>query len=250
MSYINRLQLLNAIFRQPPDSKVLLANVNRQKVIKTLKKTHNEIPRSFRSTDDPIEEENFAKMRQRDKEQMWDIYEHLPETPDNALPTLLHLQQQYPNVPAISNYLAMAYYYTRQQTHYLIMLRETQRKFPHYLFGKIALAEYYLNEQMPQRVSHLLDQKFEIYDHYSSTVEEFHITEVQAFYSVVGRYCVQVNDLARALSCYFILDDVAPNHWATRQLGDHILQKEVDNMRQTLSQWLRRITRSRRRTRK
>lgn len=232
MRYINQFKLIQEIVAgKKPDAKKLLAEVDRQAVIRALKKSKGGLPKPFGYTDEPIEEENLAKMPQSDKKKLWSIYERIQKSPEKELPKLLELKKKHPNVPAIYNYICSAYAYSKQSEKYFNTLIETTQKFPDYLFGKTALAEYYLNNNKHKEVPVILDGKFEIYMHYPPTVKVFHVSEVRAFYFVTGSYYARVGKLSRALFCYFILNEVAPDHWATRRLGDEIIYLEIKKMR-------------------
>lgn len=235
--------------KKPLDSKVLLANVDKRAVIKALQKTKAGVPKSFRYTNEPMEEEYLSKMPQKDKDRLWDIYEDVRKYPNKVLPQLLELQERYPQVPCIYNYVATAYAYLRQERHYLNMLNETVRRFPEYLFGKISLAEYYLNKNKHRKVPGILDRKFEIYHHYPASVDTFHVSEARSFYGVVGRYFIRSDKLARALFCYFTLEDVDSEHWTIRQLGDEIITKEVNKLRKDIFKNARRKHRRRKKSR-
>ncbi len=231
MGYINRFQLIQVMLQhQPFDSTRLLATVNKHAVIRALQKTKDGVPKSFRYTNEPMEEEHLARMPQHDKEVLWELYDRITEVPDIVLPQLNRLHAQYPNVPCISNYLAAAYAYNRQDQQCFEMLCHTRDQFPDYLFGKISLAEYYVNHNDHRKVPGIFDRKFEIYHHYPTSIDLFHISEVRSFYSVVGRYFARSNKLARAIFCYFTVEEVAPDHWTLRQLGHDIVVKEIEHV--------------------
>ena len=239
MSYINQFKLIQEIVRgRKPNAKKLLAEVDRKAIERALQKTKDGLPKPFACTSEPIEEENLAQMPYRDKEKLWDIYDRLKEGAgevEKELPTLIELRKKYPNVPAIYNYIGLVYFYSKQMEKYFDMLMETMRRFPDYLFGKTALAEYYLNQGQHKEVPKILDRKFEIYLHYPSTETVFHVSEVRAFYSVVGIYYARSKRMARALFCYFILNEVDPEHWATQKLGDEIISIEMAKFRQKIA---------------
>lgn len=232
MPYIDPLQLIRGIMRQQPiDAQQLLSTVDRRAVIRALRKTKAGVPRSFRWTNEPMEEEHLSNMPDAEKERLWELFEMIPKQPTQALPELLALQERYPNVPSIYNYLAVAYAYSQQQTYYLKMLQETVTRFPDYVFGKIALAEYALNQGDYRKIPAILEKKFEIYEHYPADVDVFHLSEAMSFYGVVGRYFLRCNKQARALFCYFTLEELDPDHWVTKQVADEIVQQEIERVR-------------------
>jgi hypothetical protein len=232
MPYIDPLQLIRVIMRQQPiDAQHVLSTVDRSAVVRALRKTKTGVPRSFKWSDAPMEEEHLARMPESEKEHLWELLEDISEQPTQALPDLLALQKRYPEVPSIYNYIAVAYACSQQQAKYLHMLQETVTRFPDYLFGKISLAEYALNHGDYRKVSAILDKKFEIYDHYPADVETFHLSEARSFYGVVGRYFIRCNKQARALFCYFTLEELDPEHWMTKQVADEIIQQEIERLR-------------------
>ncbi len=235
MRYINQFKLIQTMLQGTlPDSKALLADVDHEAVIQALKRSKDGLPMQVTFTNAPMEEENLAKMPRRDKERLWRLYDRVREAPEEALPKLLKLQQRYPNVPAIYNYIGLAYFYSRQADKYLEALHETVERFPDYLFGKISLIEYYLHNDQHQKVPEILEGKFELPLHYP-TVDMFHISEVRAFFSVVGVYFARVNNLTRTLYHYGVLTQFAPDHPATKKVGDEIILKEISNLRRTFS---------------
>ena len=231
MAYINHFLLFEKIIqKQPLNSKELLSEVDKASVIRALQKTKDGVPKSFQYTIEPIEEENLSKMPQRDKLKLWDFYEDVRVYPEKVLPKLLKLQKKYPQVPCIYNYIATAYAFLKQDVHNLTMLKKTVDRFPDYLFGKISLAEYHLNHSQHRKVPDIFDCNFEIYQHYPPSTNEFHVSEVRAFYGVTGRYFARSNKLARALFCYFTIEEIDPQHWTLKRLGDEIIMKEVEKM--------------------
>jgi len=238
MGYINQFKLIQEIVRKRrPDARKLLAEVDKKAVERALKRTKEGIPKPITCTYEPIEEENLAQMPYRVKKKLWDIYDKLNKRSGEAvkeLPKLLELKKKYPNVPSIYNYIGLAYANSNQMDKFFDILVETKERFPDYLFGKLTLAEYYLNQGKHKEVPKILDGKFEIYMHYPPTVTVFHVSEIRAFYSTVGIYYARSNRIVRSLFCYFILDDVEPDHWATQKLGDEIISVEMAKFKQRL----------------
>jgi hypothetical protein len=232
MKYINQLKLIQMVLEQKkPDSKTLLADVNREAVSRELKRSKDGLPKTIRFTNAPMEEEHFAKMPFLDKERLQGIHDRARENPEKVLVELLSLQQRYPDVPAIYNYIGLAYFYSHQEQKYFDTVLETTRKFPEYLFGTTALAEYYLDHNEYHKVPEIFGGKFDLSLIYP-TVDVFHVSEVRTFLSVTGAYFARVNNLARALYHYCILTDIDPDHPATKKVGDEIILKEIENVDQ------------------
>lgn len=220
--------------RSPINSQEVLVDVNRKAVFKALKRSKGGIPRPIQFTNAPIEESNLAKMPSRDKAYLYQLCRQVQEEPLRVIPELLALQKQYPKVPAIANYLCLSYMHSQQEELYFATLMEARERFPEYLFGKIGLAEYYLNHQEHTQVPKTLEKKYEIWQH-CPNVEVFHVSEVRSFFSVVGTYFARCNQIARALYHYCMLVDIAPDHHATKRVGDEIILKELNKVTQRFS---------------
>lgn len=232
MEYINQFKLIQEIVKgQKPDSRKLLAEIDRERVMSTIQRSKGGLPAPFICSNEPKEEENFAQIPGADKRKLLKICKKIRESPEKQLAKLLELKKRYPNVPAIYNYIGIAYACSNQSEKYYNTIIETIKKFPHYLFGKTALAEYYLKNNEHKKIPKIFDNKFEIYMHFPSSVKIFHTSEVRAFYSFIGTYYARANKQARALLCYSILEGIDPNHLATRQLGDEIIQHEIEKFR-------------------
>lgn len=232
MKLINQFDLIHELMQgKQIDSIEMLSKIDKNDLLRRLQKTKQGIPKPFKYTTDPIEDNNVAKMSQRDKEKLWEIYERVPKSPSEELPKLLKLKDKYPDVPVIYNHISAAYAYNGQTENYFNFIIETVNKFPDYLFGKIALAEYYLNKGEYSQVPKVLNNKLEIHMHHDPSVKIFHFSEVRGFYSVVSRYYVKANKINRALYCYFILAEVDPNHFAARQLANEIIYREIDELK-------------------
>ncbi len=146
---------------------------------------------------------------------------------DSVIRDLESYKTKYPNVPTIYNYLGIAYQRTNQQKKYYRSLIETTEKFPDYIFGKISLAEYYLSDKKIKRIPDLLDNKFEITQHFPSETDAFHISAVRGFYYITGRYFANVGKIEMAYKSYFLLSDLDNDHITTEILGQEIIGYEL-----------------------
>ena len=114
-----------------------------------------------------------------------------------------------------------------QTKNYYNTLIETIEKFPDYIFGKISLSEYYLNTNKYEKISDVLDNKFEITQHFPTETNVFHVSAVRGFYYVTGRYFANIGKIERAYKSYFLLEDIDANHKTTEILGQEIDRKSV-----------------------
>jgi tetratricopeptide (TPR) repeat protein len=238
MAYLNTYKLIEAItLGKELDAKALIAEVDKQKVLSALKRSKQGIPKPVPYTDEPIEEKNLSLMPQKEKETLWDIYGRLSAMGKNYerdLAVLFALREKYPKVPCIYNYISVLYQNTGQMENLVKSLRETTRIFPDYLFGKTALAEYYLQNSYISGIPPILEHKFELYL-LCPEKELFHISEVRAFYALTGMYHAEKNHLARAFHCYYLLEEIDPDHALTIRLARAIVLKEWDDLRQKMN---------------
>ena len=144
---------------------------------------------------------------------------------------LTYFRTKYQNVPTILNYLTIAYFNSNQPEKYYESITETVKQFPDYIFGKISLSEYYLNNKQFFKIPRLLDNKFEITQHFPPDTNIFHISAVRSFYFITGRYFVMAGKIEKALKSYFILSDLNKNHQTTEILGQEILSYELNILR-------------------
>lgn len=229
-SYIDPTKLIRAMMgTEPVDAMMILSNAKREKVLRALERSKDGVPQPLALTNQRMEEENLSRMPRRDKKRLWAIYDRLNETPGEVISGLLALRRRYPEVPAIYNYLGIAYKASGREKRYVKTLLETVERFPDYLFGKTSLAEYYLDQEQNRKVREVFEGKFELRQHYPTT-EVFHISEVRSFFSVVGTFFARVNNISRALYHYFILSDLEPDHPATRRVANEIVLKEMSNI--------------------
>ncbi|MDQ6992386.1 MAG: hypothetical protein Q9M31_02855 [Mariprofundus sp.] len=241
MSLINMFNLIHESLQGKASDPIgILSQVDRASLLRKLKKTKGGIPKTLRCTNKTMEELHLSKMPERDKENLWEIYARIPKNPAKELPKLLMLKEKYPNVSVIYNYIAMAYGLDGQNENQLKALKDTIALFPNYLFGKISLCEYYINRDEHKKVPKVLNNKFELYMHMPPSVKLFHASEVRSFHGVVGRYYLRANRINRALFCYFILADIDPEHWSTKQLAGEIVCREISTLQQNMQkrrQW-------------
>jgi len=234
MSYINSFELIRATLNSDGeyfDHKKLLSTIDRNKVIKKNEKNYPEIIKygKFHITESPIEEEKWALINESDKKRILKLNEKIKKSSNlgKVIKELIEYKTKYPNVPAIYNYLGIAYERTSQTKKYYDTLIETKEKFPDYVFGKIALSEYYLNSNKYKKIAVVFDNKFEITQHFPAETYVYHVSAVRGFYYVIGRYFLNIGKIEMAYKSYFLLSDININHITTEILGQELLAYEL-----------------------
>jgi hypothetical protein len=236
MKYFNTYELIKEVITGKIDYEKHLKSVSQEEILKNLKRKRENIPLSkeFFITDEPQEEENFAKLPENIKDDInkigYDIKHADKDTKEKHLKNLLKLQKTYPNVPVIYNYLTVIYAYLGDKEKQYKAIMETKDKFPDYLFGKISLADYYLQNKLSNKILSAFDNKLEIYTCIPQKSNLYHISEVRAFYSLIGQYYLSQNKIDHALLCYFLLKQIDAKHPPTILLGKMIVVTELENI--------------------
>lgn len=232
MGYINEFALIKAIMDGVNlDQAQLISTVDRQKVLNKIYKSEPKLQDigKFYITNNPIEEENWSKIPRKDKKKILKLNSNLNKSVnlEKVILELTNYKEKFHNVPAIYNYLTIAYHNANRTKEYYESLIETVEKFPDYLFGKISLSEYYLNKGEFAKIPRLLANKFEITQHFPSDTDIFHISAVRGFYFITGRYFAKTGKIEMAYKSYFLLSDLDNNHQTTEILGQEILSYEL-----------------------
>ena len=241
MNYISQYDLIKTISKNDGEylnHDQLLSTVDRNKIFRKINKINPGLIKhqKFNITEAPVEEKNWSLLKQKEKNKILRLNEKIKKSLklDKVIKILLKYKSIYPNVPVIYNYLGIVYERTNQTKKYYDTLIETTEKFPDYLFGKISLSEYYLNNNMYNKISDLFDKKFEITQHFPMETDVFHISAVRGFYYVIGRYFAQIEKIEWAYKSYFLLSDLDSTHETTEVLGQEILAYELREFKKTL----------------
>ncbi|MCD6566620.1 MAG: hypothetical protein J7K53_11845 [Bacteroidales bacterium] len=241
MNYINQYELIKATLNSDGeylDHKKLLSTVNRNKIIKKIEKIYPEIIKygKFYITELPVEEEKWSLIKKSEKKRILRLNEKIKKSLNlnKVIKELIEYKIKYPNVPTIYNYLGIAYERACQTSNYYDTLIETKEKFPDYIFGKISLSEYYLNHNKYKKISDVLDNKFEITQHFPAETDVYHISAVRGFYYVTGRYFLNIGKIEMAYKSYFLLGDMNIDHKTTEILGQEIIAYELYGLKRTI----------------
>lgn len=251
MNYFNKFELINDFISSGGRKLIFnpgkyLAKISKEDIVNNLirKKVGLPINKDFKITSEPVEEENFEKLPEKVKNKLNKIFCALQKQQakkmKKILKRLLAYQKDYPNVPAIYNYLGNAYHLLDDNDNQYKIIQETAQRFPDYLFGKTALAEYYIQNEMTNRVAKALDNKLEIFYHYPQK-DVFHVSEVVPFYAIVGQYYLHKKKIEQALLCYFLLSEINPTHPATQQLGNKIIFSELEKFSKEAGQKINKL---------
>jgi len=210
----------------------LMASVDKKQLDQDILDDTGEVFHPLACTYEVIEDKNYAKMKEEDKSLLAQIFEWVQGSNVEARRGLKYLQKlkkKYPRVPVIYNFMGVAYQTLGKEMKRRHVIKETCKKFPNYVFGKISLAEYYLNAGHHEEVPKVFNHKLQLYMHYPNEGENpvFHGVEVQSFYTVIGRYYARNKQFAHAIKCYFIVEEADPECPHLNVLAREILAAET-----------------------
>lgn len=230
MKYFNYYALILEMMKGKIDFEKHLGKIRKEDVIADLrKKGETLLDKSFIITNSTMEEENFAKLPQNVKD-ILDKYNgalNSRKVNEDLLKKMLDLKKSYPNVPMIYNFLMNTYGLLGDKEKQEQTIIETIEKFPNYFFSKTALCHYYLLNSLYDKIPAALDNKLEIYHYAPRKTNIYHVSEVRAFYSVIGSYYLYKDKTEHALLCYILLRDIDKAHPETRNLGEEIVMHEL-----------------------
>jgi hypothetical protein len=230
--YLSAITLIEAsLSERPIDAVAMLQKVDREAIDNDARRSKAGTPESFSVTNALMPEERFSHLPQKEKAALDEIHQYLVQAPRKALKRLLPLKDAYSDVPVIYNLLFNAYKLLGQHEQSHAILLEMRKRFPDYLFGKLAMIEYLLTHGKPREVPQVLDSDFELAHHVRRPGGLCHISEARYFFYQTGLYFLRVNQTARAIMHFFILHDLEPDAQTTQLLAREIVHKEIDQLK-------------------
>ena len=163
----------------------------------------------YEITDEPMQDRAYSRLPKSVKEKLERLYEEAQWEPQRAIQELLELQKKYPQVPQISNYLAVAYSSVGETEKAEAVTQENYRKNPNYLFARINLAQMCLAKKEYEKIPEIFENKFDLQMLYPKRTK-FHISEVASFMGIMGLYFSRTNQREMAEKYDEILQEIAP----------------------------------------
>jgi len=145
-------------------------------------------------------------------------YSQIQSEPKEAIPKLLKLKAEYPNIPMIYNYLAMAYGQIRDYSAMEVMCVENYTKNPDYLFAKINYAEMCLGKEEYEKTAEIFDNKFDLKLLYPDR-NEFHISKFEGFTGIVCIYFYKIGKKKPVKILYNSLKEISPDSAIFRRVN-------------------------------
>ncbi|MDQ7002560.1 MAG: hypothetical protein Q9N02_07755 [Ghiorsea sp.] len=237
-NYIDNIALQNAFLLENGDHRSLIASVDKDRVEQDILKDGEPAFQPFASTYEAVEHEHSRDLEEDDKdliEQIHGLVQGSKAEARRSIKMLQKLKRKYPNIPTIYNFISVAYATLDNEKKRYHTIKMTCKVFPHYLFGKITLAEHKISYGDFEDIPEVFDHKLQLYMHYPDAelnaegIPTFHASEVQAFYATVAQYYIRKNQLARALKCYFLVESANRESPYLHGLAGEIMIAEVSN---------------------
>lgn len=213
----------------------VLSRVDNNKVVDSLARRGIAAPQPILCTNAPTQTEELDKLPNKERDEYEKLF-HAMRSPSASHKTLTQslqsayaLRDKYPHIPSIYNFIYGLSTRLDKDEEAFALLQETVERFPDYLFGKISLAEHYLQNREYHKIPEILNHKFELYQHFPKGKKAFHLSEVIAFYSLIGAYHAYTGDIAQALLCYRIVANINEEHPTTKVLAKRIIFADMDN---------------------
>lgn len=143
-----------------------------------------------------IEESKYSieVMSEEDSELLTDLFLQMNQSPEtidseecNFFKQLNILRMKYPDSPVIMNYLSNGYQILGDLDSVDKLTKETYSKFPDYLFARLAMANIYLIEELPEKAIQTIDNCYSLKSLYPER-DVFHVSEAKAFHDFMIKY--------------------------------------------------------------
>lgn len=171
----------------------------------------------YEITEEPIHDRAYSKLPGKVRDTLEEMHVLAQTRPREAIPELERLRQRYPHIPAIYNYLSVAYTQAGETEKGTAIIRENYEKNSDYLFAKVNYAQVFLHQKNYDKVAEIFDHTFDLSLLYPNR-RRFHISEYMGFMGVVANYHIGTGEREIAEHIYEMMKQIQPKHPYTRQL--------------------------------
>ena len=182
---------------------------------------------SYQITFDAMEP--VTKIPRAVEKQLTELHALVHDNPKEAIPRLEALKDKYPDTPVLYNYLGMAYSGVGNGEKSEAIARENYQRNPGYLFAKVNYAEICLQKGEYEEIPRIFNHKYDLKLLYPLR-DEFHISEVVGFMGIIGTYFAETGEFETADRYYQILEQLAPDHPITTQLGVKLMLHNMEKL--------------------
>lgn len=172
---------------------------------------------------EPIEDESVHLLPVDVRNRVRDLYNLIQKDPQQVIPELLALKDQYPTVAVLGNYLYVAYMLSGDEEKSDAMMLENYQRHPGYLFAKLTYGQYLLKQDNLKEFEKVFENKFDLRALYPNR-RKYHVAEIISFWGVMGLYQCAVNNWEAVAAICHLLQQFAPQHEVTKLLNTRLQQ--------------------------
>ncbi len=249
MDYFNKLEFIEDILNETISYEKHLSKIKFEDIVADLIKEKETIPLqgSFEITEGLLEEKNWKKLDKKIKDELNSVFikfKNLSNINESLLEQLLEYKKKYPDIPNIYNSIINTYIILKDKTKEYETILETVNKFPDYLFGRVALANYYIITNNHKKIPDVFDNKLDIFLFAPRENNVYHLSEINSFYLDIGEYYLLEHKIGHALICYLFLKGFDDGHKNKRviNLGERIVLHELKKIAEKATASLKEIS--------
>ncbi|MEA1968894.1 MAG: hypothetical protein U9N77_11835 [Thermodesulfobacteriota bacterium] len=161
------------------------------------------------------------------EDQVEELFHTCRKKPEQVIPQLKKLIEQFPKVYQLYNYLYTAYTLSGNINKAEAICLMNYKINPEYLFAKLNYAEVCMRNGEFEKVPEIFKNKFDLKVLYPER-DLFHITEVTSFYSIIALYCVHSDMTAQASNYLKILKEIDPGNKSIRIIKHQLMLKKLN----------------------
>jgi tetratricopeptide (TPR) repeat protein len=187
------------------------------------------ISMNFTTKPIPHTETGYDETSEEDREILEQIHHRVnfhPETiqseKDEYFSSLNKFIEKYSNLPYLWNYLLLGYKALRKHDKVRELIFQTFRRFPNYLFARVAVFNVYLEEGKPEKFLEIFGEAKTLQELYPHRTR-FHVTEGRAFHQVLAHYYCATKNVALAKNQLKILEMISKS----MKLNNDLLIQQV-----------------------
>jgi tetratricopeptide (TPR) repeat protein len=171
---------------------------------------------------EPMDHPYLRKMTPQEIEDMDWAASRLQTEPERCVEILEPLIEKHPDFPMLYNHLSAAWLQGGRKDEAIELMRETYRRFPKYLFGRISYALECLREGRVDEVPDVFEHRFGLHQLYPERGGRFHHTEFVQFNAVMGLYFARIGQHETAEKYLKMIEELDPEHPLVRMLAAQV----------------------------
>jgi tetratricopeptide (TPR) repeat protein len=173
----------------------------------------------------PIPDKSMEKLNEEQKERLSNVFASTKKFPEQSIPQLISLTNEFPEIPKIYNYLFNAYINTNNLKEAEATATENYKKNPDYLYARINYAFIKLKNQEFDKIPDIFNNKFDLKALYPDR-KTFHINELAKLSDFLSMYYLAIKKPDQALSVFIDLKKIAPIHPLTEAIQIRLNQSK------------------------